>query len=588
MRGTDSYIIIFRQNGYDSPDPDTGDWPHYDGRASYIDDDSGTALRPYPYQPQTVSIGLMREGTTINASFFKGSPMHSKEGEGPASSGGDLVFNISGNGTGQIWQAIVQDDDPDVTRVATYTDTSILASTTAAGSTASTTFVDNLSDVRVALPVKVTMEASWTFTSSQTDGGITVTGTNRFGDTQSFTTTFTDAERRSGDPITKTTEIYFATVTRSEPNGNFATGNYKLDYDKPPHTTILASGRDLDHTEAFTANSTAPNRLDSAASNFGSTNVQPIYVVPDSATMANSTLFAYVNITGEDALDRQIVDRVRYQNNTDDLAKVKRTTAFFQSVTSVTVEGFNGGTFGLESVDQAHNVIFTPDISAIPVVSTIEAAKGNIVSLFRNCYFNTSSITFARDSAIQVTCDVQGGYAEVGRNGRGTATRTARTKLSYTSPDVFSGWQAEITIGNFETNSRSATFSANYNLEPSDLLGGKYASAPPTAGEREIVVTLDLQATEFNKFRDVFNANESLYDVQIELTNVSHGAFPHRIQLQFPEMQIVEDPDYPVTDFGVIGEALNLRAIWDEENDLEYEYRVVANYSSWYPLQDVV
>ena len=61
------------------------------------------------------------------------------------------------------------------------------------------------------------------------------------------------------------------------------------------------------------------------------------------------------------------------------------------------------------------------------------------------------------------------------------------------------------------------------------------------------------------------------------------GAYPHRVTFECPRMQITEDPDFVVADFGITGETLSLRAI--KEANFNYEIRAVTEYSNWYPTK---
>ena len=583
LRGTDSYIIICEQEGWDFPqDADgnydaAGSWPTYDPREADIDSEAGHNLRPYAFQPQASNIGVVREGTTIDASYFKGTPIHSKDGEGPATVTGDLTMNVSGNGTGQILRAVLQDKAPVATRVGTYTDdTSALGATTASGTTTTTSFVDDLSTVQVPVPIKVTLDNAVRVTGGQDSGSITLIGTNRWGDAETVELEWTPTEISNGT-LTKITTVYFASLTSAEP-ANFSAGNYSLAYDRPPHAEIVtaANGR-------LTNNVNTAITLEGTAATFGNTTVQPVYIDPDGATMLSTALFGYVNITGTDAQDRVIVDRVRYQNTTADLARSKVTSAYFKSVTRVTTEGFSAGTFTATAVNVAQNVTFTPS-TELPVFWTIESGKGNRPDTYRNVIPSSTSINFSREEPVRVVCSVMGGFAELGQGLRGANTATDRRKLSFSSEDVFSGWQCNITCGNVELAARSATFTIGHNLEASDLLGGKYPPAPPSgAGEREILLTIEMQTDDQNDPRETYDSNTTLDDVHIDLKNVAHGAFPHRLQWQFPSMQITEDPDFVVADFGIVGQTLTLRAIY--EAGLEYEFRCLAEYSVWYPVR---
>ena len=115
------------------------------------------------------------------------------------------------------------------------------------------------------------------------------------------------------------------------------------------------------------------------------------------------------------------------------------------------------------------------------------------------------------------------------------------------------------------------------------MLGGKFPTAPPSgAGEREILLTIELQTDSSNDYRDIYYGNQTIEAVRCVLTNVSHAAFPHRVQFEMPSVQITEDPDYAIDGFGIVGQTLTLRAI--AQGNLPYEFRILCNYSQWFPV----
>ena len=580
LRGTDSYIIICEQLGWDKPD-ETGHWPSYDPSESFIDTESGDHIRPYPFQPQASNIGIVRQGTTIDASYFKGTPIHSKDGEGPAMVSGDLTFNVSGNGTGQILRAVLQDRAPVATEVASTTETSILGATTLTGTASTTSFTDDLADLPVPVRITATLSASAELGAGESRADITIMGKNRRGETRTaiLRWTATDLPSSGQKTLTKTTTMYFHEIDSVEPDGNFAgtSPTYSLDYQRPVTTNLVASSATLEESATDT-----PATLTGDASTFGTPTPQTLYLKLSGATLATNIVFGYVNITGTDTNNRVITDRVRFMAS--DVDDVKQTTAYFKTVTRVTSQGFSAGTFRIDAVNQATNVTFTPS-TALPVFWAIEAGKGNRPNTYRNVIPNSTSINFSREEPVRVVCSVMGGYAELGQALSGVASPTQRTRLNFTSEDVFSGWECNITIGGVELAAQSATLTINHNLEDSGLLGGKYPTAPPSgAGEREIILTVEMQTDDENDFRDIYDSNLTLNDVQAQLRNVSHGAFPHQLQFQFPTMQITDDPDFVVNDFGIVGQTLSLRGIFTP--GLAYEFRILANYSVWYPVRE--
>ena len=578
-RGTDSYVILWEQNGWDVEDA-SGDFPTYSRLASI---DTANDESAYIYQPQVTNIGIVRQGTTVDSSYFKGSPIHSREGDGPGNVGGDLTFNVSGNGTPQILRWMLQTENPVSAPLGEYTETSVLGSTTAVGTT--TTNIqqaNNLSDVPVPLPVEVTISGSPVVDSAAADGHITVGGKDQYGNTVSEALTFTTAEIAAGT-LEKTTKIHFSEVDDATP-GDFTAGNYQIDVDKPTVYPVV------DDQPLRETRRTATDTLETGSGDFGGTRTDttamPVYVMPTNASIASGALRGYIYVTGTDVNGNGITDVIVYQNQTADLARTKRSAAYFRTITNVSSEGFgSGATYSMDAVNMATNVTFDPSTEPISYC-TIETGKTTSPSTYRNVIPMSTSINFSRAEPVRVVMTVTGGEPELGVNATdGTTSVTNRDRLLYTSDDVFSGWQCQILAGNLEFRVASATVTINHNIVPADILGSQYPTSPPTFDdERDVMVTLELESTAENDFRDLFGDNIPLRDIAVRITNVAKGAYPHRLEFQFPVTQIMEDPDYVIEDFGIVGQTLTLRSVF--ETGLPYEIRAIANYSNYYPVKD--
>lgn len=576
LRSTDSYLRIIEQAGWDRADgydADTGHpvWPAYDPRESYIDTESGTARRPYPFQPQSSSLGITRNRTLLDADYFDATPIRNKAAQGPMSIGGDISMYISGNGTGMMLRSILQDTAPVATWVEDPTTTNVLAAKDATGSTADTTFVDDLTGCYVPVRLSITLSDSPAVDSGETSAVFTISGKNRWGETETADLEWTQAEI-TADVLTKTTVMYFAEIDSSQPDGHLSNGDYAINYERPAHTTVVAS----------TASLTATGNITIADNLSGEATVMPLYINPDSAAMADTTMFGYIRIEGTDHRGRAINNVVRYQNNATDLARTKKTSRYFRTVTQVTVEGFTAGTFAAVAVNTAQDVTITPSTKLVSYL-TMEVGKGSKPNSYRNVIPASTSFNFARTEPVRATITCLGGYAQLGYNLRDGRTPSSGAKLNIKTKDKYSGWQADVRIGNKSVDARSATITVAHNLEEYDGLGGAYPSAPPNGiGKRDFMLTIEARATDENDFTEIYECNETLLDVSVVLTNEACGDFPYQLIFEFPEMEITEDPDFVVEDFGIVGTTLSLRAIGAE--GFTYEGRIRAKYSEWYPV----
>ena len=585
-RGTNTYIILAEQEGWDKPDAGTNaadgaNWPSYDMDESYIDTEAGHHRRPYLYQPQSDNIGIVRQGTTINSPYYKGSPIHAKEKEGPAAVAGDFRFNITGVGTGSMFRSMLQDKNPVAARVNATTTMDIVASTSITGNTA-LTIADDLTGTFAPVQISITLSSAARVTANET-GTFTIVGENRWGDRESVDLSWTPEELSTpaSQTLTKTTQMFWAEVTSITPNGSFSAGTGEVQYEAPPTTTVVASSTD---------NLASTDDLISTPVTISTTSSQAIYAsLSSSADITAGESTGFIFITGTDTHGNAIRDKIRYLNDSNNLGLIKRTTSYFATVTSVVTEGFDDGEVTLQAVDLATNVTFTPSIE-LPVFLTAEISKGgSVVDTYRNVIIESSVINFSREEPVRAVCTVLGGRAHLGQNTHGGVGVTNRRKLIYAA-EVFAGWEASISAlstagpaGRIEFAVQSATLTINHNIAASGLLGGKYETSPPTGDdEREIMLTIEAQVDETNDYRAIYDANETFDAVRVELRNQSHGAHEDVIQFELPLVQLVEDPDFIVDAFGIIGQTLTMRAI--EESELDYEFRIFAQYPEFYPL----
>ena len=571
----DSYLIICPQpDGWDYFDSESGTWSHdYAGGPSYVDDVRGAHNKPSKFQAQVDELGIVRQGSTIEANYLKANPIHSKQGPGPYTVGGPISFNISGNGTATLLRTVAQDRAPTANPKATWTSTDIVAST-GLSSGASATVADDLDDILVPLPVTATLTETSALTAGQT-GQIEVTGTNQYGTSETWTFEYTHPSPTGTTvPVAQrvqTSLLHFQEITTVDPNANFTAGNYEITCERPPTADIVASGTNLDSSSIT---------LGGGAGTFGNTNPQQIYVkLSGTPQLDTGRIFGCVIFTGLDRFGNEYEDEVRFQD--DELNDLKKTSLFFASITKVETMYFGSGTFHAQAVDTAQTVTITPS-TELDVFVTLEAGKGNKPNTYRNCLFNSTSFNFERTSPVMGNAEVLGAYANLGRSLEDTNTPSSRDGLDYTSEDVFTGWQANIYIGNVELAARNATLTVNNNFQSAELLGSQYSdSEPDRAGDREILLNPELRPDEQNDFRDLFENNIELKNVRVELENIAAGSYPHKITFEFPSMQIVEDPDYAVSNTSVINQPLSLRGTWA---DLPYEWRMICEYSLYYPV----
>ena len=327
-------------------------------------------------------------------------------------------------------------------------------------------------------------------------------------------------------------------------------------------------------------------------------------------------------IVGTDYEDRPISETVAFTDPlpTDSagtrVAAVASSKLWYKTITDVRSAGWSsGGTFGVTARNRSARVIFTPDDTDLRAFWTIEASKGVVPNVYDGVIVENATMEITRDALMEWTCSVLGRQARLytnlsgatldhSRTADGTAPgyldgtnrampskrqTTGSTAIRLASPDVYAGWQCEISGGNDIAMATSdSTLTLNQELEYTNVTGSRFQVTKPTrSGKRLLQLEASTVYATQNNYSEYFNSNRPLQNVQIKWSQSGLGAYPYELILEVPEMQLTSDPDPAVTDFGTIYQNVMMKAIEPENESVEYDYRFIARFSSYSVLGDL-
>ena len=335
--------------------------------------------------------------------------------------------------------------------------------------------------------------------------------------------------------------------------------------------------------------------------------VRPIITVSSAATLATGGR-GRVLIFGKDNDDKDISETVSFTDPLPSGDRVATTKLWYKEVTDVRTGGWStGGTIGITARNRSARVIFTPDDTDLRAFWTVEATKGVVPNVYDGIVVENATMEITRDALMAWTCSVLGRRARVytnlsgatldytqtaGSTNRATAStrkKTGSNAVLLASPDVYAGWQCEISAENDIAMATSdTTLTLNQELEYTNVTGSRFQVTKPTrSGKKLIQMEASTVYATQNNLSDYFYNNCPLQNVQIKWSQTGLGAYPYELILEVPEMQLTADPDPSVTDFGTIFQNVVAKAIQPENESIEYDYRFIARFSSYAVLADL-
>ena len=308
-----------------------------------------------------------------------------------------------------------------------------------------------------------------------------------------------------------------------------------------------------------------------------------------------------ITLNGTDAEDTPITESIAYASG--NLGTAATSNLWYKTVTGVSFSGFSGGTATITARDRAARVIFTPHDDELRVFWTAEVTKGITPNVYDGLCMQNATISLTRDALVAFECTFLGRNARLYTNLSGAtraddqtagatnrATKSTRgSGLEEASPDVFAGWQTRLTAENTDLQIalQDGTFTLNQELAYTNTLGDRFQGTQPARDTKRLVQTEGtvVYAPE-NNYSTYFESNQPIPNVNLSWSQGGYGAFPYKLTIEKPEAQLTADPDPSVADPGAISQTVTMKATKSERFP-NYEYRIIAEYSEYAPLDDL-
>jgi len=280
----------------------------------------------------------------------------------------------------------------------------------------------------------------------------------------------------------------------------------------------------------------------------------------------------------------------------------QKTRNYFTGLTSYSTSGWaSAGTFSVKYTDTARKVTFTPQDQELVAFWFVRLVRGITPTMFSGVVGNNFSVTLGRDTPIEWTVECLGKRSWPNRNLRGeewnagsgditNANRRGRrvvldNSIGFADPEIFTGWQCELSIGGTRMSLIDATMSLNQNLENSGVItGDRYEESPPFRGtDRELMVDGTVVYAPENNLSQIYLNNETLNDVRLSLRNRPRGGFPWLTRFLFPTTQINTNPDPASPRDGRITQTFNLKCFTEGVGGGPKDYSIetfVTNYKA--------
>ena len=300
---------------------------------------------------------------------------------------------------------------------------------------------------------------------------------------------------------------------------------------------------------------------------------------------------ALITIEGTDYNDtpiREVVDFIGLPATWR--AQTRVTEFWYKTVTKVTTEGFldnASSLFTITSRDESALVRFTPQDDELVCFWTTEVSKGEVANIYNGIIMQEATIDISRDSQVNFDCSMLGRRAYLYRNLAGRTGEMATptppgSGVEKASPDVYGGWQANLTAENTDISIavQEITLTTNQNLTYTNVLGDQFQPTPPSRSTKRLVqLECTVLYSSQNNYSEYFQSNRVLPNVNLRFEQTGLGAYPYYFELQIPEAQLTADPDPAVSDPGEIVQTLTMKAV--KSPRFNYEYRFACRYSSY-------
>lgn len=412
-------------------------------------------------------------------------------------------------------------------------------------------------------------------------------------DTASLTIVAEDAD---GDPITEVIEYKnaidfskviatknaFSEITSITPSG-FTAGTVHITAN--PYIVRSETQFPAAITVANAANVATDGEIAYADDLRRTENVVRLTVTPnDAARVRSGSTSAKITFKGLSRGGEEITEPVRFTGNGQ--LSAKDTVVSYDELTEIKAEGFaSGSTVTITFQDKATEVTFNPQDADTVVLVDAEMDKGKVPFTYRSLLANELTIGINRNDPLAAVMGVLGhsvGIAEnIAGNPKGTtAKKSDLNGVEFDDPDIFIGYETEITVGGVRAPIVNASVSVNNNYTYSDAIGGKPEQEvlPYRDGKRQTMCEGEIIFSAQNNIAQDFSDNATYEDVVIKAENVDDGTFPFEFRVEFDEAQLATSGDPQSPESGMTTQPFNIRAYSTDSNEpTDYRFVCVVN-----------
>ena len=524
-------------------------------------DDASAGGDFYNLQPGTSAITIAAAGNLIDTNFFTGSAARTPGLPGRLNVQGGFVVGASGDAAVLILRNLMQSLDPGYhllggsgTTLPAAVD--VVASQTLR-TTAAITPADGLGATRN--PVRLNI-APATGTASTVD---VVDGQNLSG----------TGNKTIADDLTGTTPAELDVILTVTPDGSAALSDPAIpgtivivgtDFAGDSQTVTLSFA-----TGALTTAQETDQRFASVTQvtttgwSAGTFDIEgDIEAVPRIETGKD---FGKIEVKGTDHTGENIEETLIFTDS--NVADDQDSDLYYATVTEVTTENFIEGDFAITAQDKAVRITLSQFDDRPVCFWDGEAAVGLVPQAFFDALIQQLTLAISPDAALAYDLAVIGRdmkhYTNLAGDTGATARKTDASALDFATEDIFSGWQAAISVSGVSAALTDANLVVNQNYSPSAVISGERTNeaAPIRQGRREITLTGNILYSVENNLQDFFINNYKFNNIDIILSNKNIGAFPWRQIWRIRRGQLETLPAVTAEDDSEVTQAITIRGL---------------------------
>jgi len=546
--------------------------------AEYARDGTRTGGYFLKKQPLYISADLQQSRELVELMYKTGhsAPVRSRIGAETIQNG--ITFAMSGNSLLQILQMISQDKNPRYVHLGRILGNAIdvVAASGDVSSNSALTVADNLSTQAQDLQIRIALSNA-SKDDSDDKASLTIVGeVNGVATTEVI-------EYKNAIDFSKViaTKNGFSEITSITPS-DFSAGTVHITAN--PYTVRSETQFPAAITVADAVDVATDGEIAYADDLRRTENVVRLTVTPnDDARVRSGSTSAKITFKGISRGGDEITEPVRFTGS--GALRAKDTVVSYDELTEIKAEGFAAGsTVTITFQDKATEVTFNPQDADTVVLADAEMDKGKVPFTYRSLLANELTIGINRNDPLAAVMGVLGHSVGIAENIAGTKGTTAKKSdlngVAFDDPDIFIGYECEITVGGVRAPIVNASVSINNNYTYSDAIGGKPEQEvlPYRDGKRATMCEGEIIFSAQNNIAQDFDDNAQYEDVVIKAENTDDGTFPFEFRVEFDEVQLATSGDPQSPESGMTTQPFVLRAYsTDSEEPTDYRFVVVCN-----------